>query len=160
MCHLKASDQGAQYVDMSGVNYGYLSEGSAGIGVACSIVDQARYKKIIKEISMSLGPRLCLSAGLFQGQAGLAASLMMIGGAECESVVEQELNNLLRMKSFSVDDDEAIYFPGNHSYCLSSDYSTGAAGIALSVDGYCRRWPAWVPWSPRLFDGVEKGGGW
>ena len=67
---------------------------------------------------------------------------MMIGGAECESVVEQELNNLLRMKSFSVDDDEAIYFPGNHSYCLSSDYSTGAAGIALSVDGYCRRWPA------------------
>ena len=160
VCHLKASDQGAQYGDMSGVNYGYLSEGSAGIGVACSIVDQARYKNIIKEISMSLGPRLCLSAGLFQGQAGLAASLMMIGGAECESVVEQEVNNLLRMKSFSVDDDEAIYFPGNHSYCLSSDYSTGAAGIALSVDGYCRRWPAWVPWSPRLFDGVEKGGGW
>ena len=156
--HLKVSDQGAQYVDMSGVNYGYLSEGSAGVGVACSIVDRARYKKIIRGISTSLGSRLCLSAGLFQGQAGLAASLMMIGGVECESIVEKELGNLLHMKSFSVDDGEAIYFPGNHSYCLSADYSTGAAGIALSVDGYCRRWPAWVPWSPLLFDGVKKGG--
>ena len=156
--HLKASDQGAQYIDMSGVDYGYLSEGSAGVGVACSIVDRTRYKKIIRGISMSLGSRLCLSAGLFQGQAGLAASLMMIGGVEYESIIEQVLTNLLNMKSFSVDDDEAIYFPGNHSYCLSSDYSTGAAGIALCVDGYCRRWPAWVPWSPLLFDGVKKGG--
>ena len=156
--HLKVSDQGAQYVDMSGVNYGYLSEGSAGVGVACSIVDRARYKKIIRGISTSLGSRLCLSAGLFQGQAGLAASLMMIGGVECESIVEKELGNLLHMKSFSVDDGEAIYFSGNHSYCLSADYSTGAAGIALSVDGYCRRWPVWVPWSPLLFDGVKKGG--
>lgn len=156
--HLKVSDRGAQYVDMSGVNYGYLSEGSAGVGVACSIVDRARYKKIIRGISMSLGSRLCLSAGLFQGQAGLAASLMMIGGLGHDSNIERELAGLLHMKSFSVDGDEAIYFPGNHSYCLSSDYSTGAAGIALCIDGYCRRWLAWVPWSPLLFNGSKKGG--
>lgn len=156
--HLKASDQGAQYVDMSGVSYGCLSEGAAGVGVACSIVDRTRYKKIIRGISMSLGSRLCLSAGLFQGQAELAASLMMIGGVECESIIEQELTNLSHMKSFSIDDDEATHFPGNHSYCRSSDYSTGAAEIALCVDGYCRRWSAWVPWSPLLFDGAKKGG--
>lgn len=145
------------FVNMSGVNYSYLSEGSAGIGVACAVVSHCSYADTIESVSKSLASRLSLNAGLFRGTAGWAASLLAIGGSG-QMFAETQLRDLLCGRSVSFDGDDSIHFPGDNCFCLSTDYSTGAAGIALAVESLRLGRSIWTPWSVSLFDlGMEGG---
>lgn len=154
---LKPGSLDELFVNMSGVNYSYLSEGSAGIGVACAVVSQRSYAGTIEGISRSLASRLSLNAGLFRGAAGWSASLLAIGGSG-RMFAETQLRDLLCSRSVSFAGDDSVYFPGDNCFCLSTDYSTGAAGIALAIESFRLGRPMWTPWSVSLFNlGMEGG---
>lgn len=148
---LYAKDNGAYVVDISGIHYGYLSGGTAGIGIACKLIDETEYKRIIGGIALSLANRLSLNNGLFSGLAGCSAALMFM--TDYESVAaHRQIESMMRSKALSFGDESAIYFAGNDGYCLSMDYATGSAGIALVLEAYLRRAAVWLPWHLKIFE--------
>lgn len=149
---------GSYVVDISGIHYGYLSGGTAGVGVACKLIDENEYKPIIDGISGSLTYRLSLNNGLFSGLAGCAGALMLLNDYESKEA-QKQIQNLLRYKALSFSNESAIYFTGNDGYCLSMDYASGSAGIALVLEAYLRRVAAWMPWHLEIFGKIRKEGG-
>lgn len=152
---LSEGPEGCLFVKMSKVHYSYLSEGSAGIGVASAIVQPNSREDIKIGIALGLKSRLSLNAGLFRGMAGWAAALSFMGFFQ--EIACEQLNTIERLYSVTFGDAKEVLFPGDHAFRLSCDYSTGAAGILGVNSSFQCGQPLWLPWCPSLFQ-VRKGG--
>ena len=82
-------------VDYSGIDFGYLSEGIAGIGVSLALCNADGYANEHKAISSSLKEYVALNGGLFHGLLGKAAALLCIDGEENADVISAMVRNVI-----------------------------------------------------------------
>ena len=129
---LDVKPDGSLSVDYSGIDFGYLSEGIAGIGVSLALCNADGYANELKAISSSLKEYVALNGGLFHGLLGKAAALLCIDGEENADVISAMVRNVIGEFCFreqSHDFEGPIWALGNGGSCLSVDYSTGSAGL-------------------------------
>lgn len=129
---LDVKPDGSLTVDYSGIDFGYLSEGIAGIGVSLALCDAGKYSDELKVISSSLKERIALNGGLFHGLIGKAAALLCIAGEENADAISTMTRNVMKEFCFrrrEQDHEGPIWTLGNGGSCLSVDYSTGSAGL-------------------------------
>ena len=129
---LDVKPDGSLSVDYSGIDFGYLSEGIAGIGVSLALCNADGYANELKAISSSLKEYVALNGGLFHGLLGKAAALLCIDGEENADVISAMVRNVIGEFCFreqSQDFEGPIWALGNGGSCLSVDYSTGSAGL-------------------------------
>ena len=132
LSNLDMKPDGSPFVNYSGIDFGYLSEGIAGIGISLALCDAGRYANELKAISSSLKEYNALNGGLFHGLIGKAAALLCIDGAESADVISTMTRNVVSEFCFrkgGLKSDGPIWALGNGGSCLSVDYSTGSAGL-------------------------------
>lgn len=126
---LVISDDGSLRVDYSGVSYGYLSEGAAGIAFALASCAPQQYAGVIHGLTTSFDGIISMNGGLFRGTTGIAAALLPLS----DQALVDERERLIRFTQdsffFHRDGDDGLMFLGDNGYHLSADYSTGAAGV-------------------------------
>lgn len=126
---LVTSEDGNLRVDYSGVSYGYLSEGAAGIAFALAQCAPQRYEDVIQKLTASFDGIISMNGGLFRGTTGIAAALLPLS----DQALVDERTRLIRFTQegffFHADEDDGLMFLGDNGYHLSADYSTGAAGV-------------------------------
>lgn len=157
---LTESEDGLLRVDYSGVSYGYLSEGAAGIAFALSQCAPDAYADVIQKLTASFDGIISLNGGLFRGAAGIAAALMPMR----ETALTRERSRLMHFTTenflFHLPGEEPLLFLGDNGYHASADYSTGAAGAIGVLIAEQKSDPSW--WFPvRLPNPIgrdEKGG--
>ena len=136
---------GTLWVDYSGVDFGYLAEGAAGIAFALSVCGEVRYRECIQSMLPALKEMVSLNGGLFYGSAGKAAALNSVDKGLYGEYVLTMTRNIEESFCFvrSSSEESPVWFLGNGGMCLSADYSSGAAGFLcflLSLDGDPKSW--------------------
>ena len=142
---MEVKSDGTLWVDYSGVDFGYLAEGAAGIAFALSVCGEARYRECIQRMLPSLKEMVALNGGLFYGSAGKAVALNSVDKGLYGEYVLAMTRNIEEGFCFvrSLSEEGPVWFLGNGGMCLSADYSSGAAGFLcflLSLDGDPKSW--------------------
>lgn len=137
------SDEDSRYVSYAGVNFGYLSEGSAGLLYALALCAPLEHGVEIKQIEKSLRMRVALNGTLFHGIGGIVASLLPVCGPH-SSRIQTLLRETVGCFFFrKADATNEWYTLGDGGACLSADYSSGSAGligVLLSVKEDPTKW--------------------
>jgi hypothetical protein len=116
----------------------YLADGSAGIGIALSAIPVEHRRigddEILHGIAMACRARVCVSAGLFHGRAGLVLALAAldiddIDGVTVADVVSEQLE-LLAPHLFLAADDGSLFVAADDNTRLGTGFAEGAAGVA------------------------------
>lgn len=129
---LRQGKDGSLYVDYSGINFGYLSEGAAGVAFALALCDRERYSDEVEKICVALKEFNSLNGGLFHGLAGKAATLIYLDGEKERDAISTMTRNVIGEFCFQKQDSgfwSPVWSLGNGGSCLSVDYSTGSAGL-------------------------------
>ena len=155
IAHLKKTSSGCYYVNYGGVNYCYLSEGSAGIGYVAHIIDPERYSEVLTGVQSGLTNFMSLNTGLFQGICGCAATLLEISSYN-SGFPAQQISDAVKNHGLEFADMDGAYMLGNDSLYISLDYATGTAGFLLVGQSIAESKCLWTPWSPILFSGHVK----
>lgn len=98
---LRSAENDSLYVDYQGIDYGYLSEGSAGVAAALSICDPFKYSGEIAGLRPGITQFNSLNGGLFRGLAGKLAALSIIDGTPATSDGQTMLRNVVGNYSFA-----------------------------------------------------------
>ena len=148
-CEERAIDElvigtsGELYLNYSGINFCYLSEGSAGILCSLAICANSSNADTILQIERSIDAKLMLNGILFHGMAGIIAALLSVHGPN-DSRINELLEGIGKNFVFGKEGrTEEWYVLGNGGICLSSDYSSGAAGligVLASIESNSMKW--------------------
>lgn len=138
---------GSIRVDYSGVNFGYLSEGSAGVLFALLLCDEeGRYTRELELLRQSTPSGFTVNGGLFRGAAGIAAVRGCYAQSTEKETVQTLSGFLLKGHLFAPPDADALLMLGDNTLHLSADYSTGAAGVLGALVSIYGKDPlAWFP---------------
>ena len=118
----------------------YLRYGSAGVGMAAVrylwVTGEAKYRDVLEGMYPDLDRKYAIFPGRFVGLAGMGELLIDLEQTPgFEDRARQSLDRLVSgILLFKVDSPYGLTFPGYELFRLSSDYGTGAAGIALFLD--------------------------
>lgn len=142
--NLTAGSNDNLYVNYSGVNFGYLSEGSAGIAFALAVCDPQRYSEELEKLRPGLVEYVALNGGLFRGLGGKIAALSALNNDGDAADISLMTRNVLEHFLFAdTKAKQVVYALGDGGACLSADYASGAAGLIgllLSLDAKTCKW--------------------
>lgn len=112
----------------------YVADGSAGLGLALSAIPREHRREgdddILRGVLAACRARVCVSAGLLHGRAGLLLTMLVLGRQlkiEPEGMLREQLP-LLNPFLFSADGSDALYVSADDNRRLSLDFSQGASG--------------------------------
>lgn len=128
----------------------YLSNGSIGIGVAITTLNQVsaaeHFKVELSEISKILDLKVSIEPGMFDGLSGL----LIANNFVTHDTIPETLDKL---SLYLIEHEDKLLFPGRMLYKLSSDLHTGVAGVLLSVLSAQENNPLlWMPLVHELFE--------
>lgn len=140
-----AKGRNGLYVDYSGVNFGYLSEGTAGVLFALHYCAPSLWPKEIDISGKELCEPVSLNGGLFHGLSGKLAVLSQIDSLASVDKIQVMLRGIVDGFLFEREEGGPVYMLGDGGSCLSTDYSTGSSGLIgtlLSLQsGKCEWFP-------------------
>jgi hypothetical protein len=126
----------------------YLDGGSTGIAMVLSRFLRYRadeeFTTILNAIHFACEIPFVLQPGLFQGRAGLLATLAQSvhdAGGDRTLLLKQAS----RMGWYAIADGAEIHFPGSGLTRLSTDLATGSAGILLALSSVYDQQPLMLP---------------
>lgn len=138
------SESGSLFVNYAGINFGYLSEGSAGVACALAMCDSRGYAETIEKLHPGLIEVIALNGGLLRGLGGKIAALLAFDDDNDAAAISLMMGNALRGFLFAdATANQAVYVLGDGGACLSADYSSGAAGLIgllLSLETKSCQW--------------------
>jgi hypothetical protein len=109
-----------------------LGQGSTGIGIALHEylrhAEDPHFSRLLHRIRNGLGTELVVSAGLFDGRAGLLYGLTHLGGSDTARSAHLEA-----LRLHAVPYQGHLAFPVTGLVRLSMDLATGTAGVLLAV---------------------------
>lgn len=133
------------FVNYDGVNFGYLSEGTAGVFFALTYCTPNSWTDELEKMSLNIEEPISLNGGLFCGICGKAAALLCSPNPKDEAPLRLMIRNVANGFLFARDEDESIFMVGNGGACLSADYSTGSAGLIGFLLSFQSRRCEWFP---------------
>ncbi len=113
----------------------YLDGGSTGVALVLSRFlrhrEHAEFSRVLAAIHRSCEIPFVLHPGLFQGRAGLIATLAETAtpGSPAELIVREQVRRL----GWHAVADDGIAFPGSGLIRLSNDLATGTAGVLIAL---------------------------
>jgi class III lanthionine synthetase len=115
----------------------YLDTGSAGIAlVADELLSQCaddRLAESVPRLVRACGTEFVIQSDLFNGRAGLLATLSRLGPRLATDPGPPLVRHLRRLGWHAVSYRGHLAFPGSHLLRLSMDLATGTAGVLLAV---------------------------
>ncbi|WP_019544851.1 class III lanthionine synthetase LanKC [Streptomyces sulphureus] len=143
MC--EASAHGAVMLRNEGRLLPYLATGSAGIALVSDLLldhrTDARIADMLPGLATSARTDFCIGSGLFNGRAGLVATLHRLAPRLGREVVQPYVDSGLAALDLHVlADEHGLIFPGDQNLRASTDVATGSAGVlrlASFLDGRC-----------------------
>lgn len=144
IAQLSTGLDGSLYVDLSGIDFGYISEGSAGILWALKFCDPSQYKEEIRRLSKRIYTEVNLNGGLFHGGIGRLLAYCNLS-PDCRRFLEGQFKQSIEPFIFTRTgkDKKELFFIGDGGARISSDYSSGAAGVMgclLSIEAGENLW--------------------
>jgi hypothetical protein len=127
---------GTLQVSDGSANLVYLNGGSAGIALV--LREYLRFRPdgelaaAVDAIRLACQARFVFQPGLFQGRAGIIATLHQLGVPEDRAVA---LDHVRRLGWHALTHNGHLAFPGRLLLRLSMDLATGSAGVLLALHG-------------------------
>lgn len=128
----------------------YLARGSAGVLFASTYVPSATDAHTEAGLLASCNSRYYAMSGLYNGTAGILAALASV--QDIHDVTQQRDRLVRNIWDYALRWNDTLQFAGESYLRLSSDLSTGSAGILAALTSMASGQPAWLPvvqrWHP------------
>ena len=135
----------------------YVEWGSAGVWLATMLAERVSGQPLLTPLERAGFAKACDSdfyiySTLDHGRAGIVATLAVAGPEFELQASEQEAF----LRATLMERESMAFVVGDGLIRLSSDYSTGAAGVALTLHSRLRQRPLdWMPLSKHLVDQIS-----
>ncbi|MEU1662444.1 class III lanthionine synthetase LanKC [Streptomyces sparsogenes] len=122
----------------------YLATGSAGVALVCDLLlnhrDDDRLTESFPALGRACALDFCIGGGLFNGRAGLVATLRQIAHRldwpDLEAQVDKGIEAL---NLHALSDEHGLVFAGEQNLRASTDLATGSAGVLRLINLLTRR---------------------
>lgn len=121
----------------------YLARGSAGVLFASTYIPTAIDAPTEAGLFASCDSRYYAMSGLYNGTAGILAALACL--QPVQAVAEQQDRLVRNIWDYALRWNGTLQFAGENYLRLSTDLSTGSAGILAALTSVKTGQPAWLP---------------